>query len=686
MTLQRKLMISMVGLAAIPVSITAVALLVQANGGFKKSFDATEAALTRNIEKTREQLVETACDGLANIARDMYATCQAQQELLQQKVNSDLNVAGDQLARAGGVRFDSEMVTWEAVNQLTSEKIRVQLPRMMAGDTWLGQNAQASEPSPLVDEVRQLVGSNCTIFQRMNEAGDMVRVCTNILKTDGTRAIGTYIPAITPDGTPDPVIAKVLKGETYQGRAFVVGQWCVSAYKPLLDDQKKVVGMLFVGVPEQSAESLRQAIMSISIGQSGYVYVLNATGATRGHYVISRNGERDGENLWEVRDSEGRSFIQEACRMALTLQPGQVADLKYPWKNPSDPEPRDKIVKLTYFAPWDWLIGVGAYEDEFYAAVKEMDEQSKAAMDTIRTTQADAGRSVKVSSVIIGLGAAGVASLVALFVTAGISRPLGRAIKGMTEGAKQVNDAASQVSDTSQQLAEGANQQASALEETAAALEEMTTKARESATSASQANERANRARSTSEQGSQTMVQLDQTMAGINEASEKVGKIVKVIEEIAFQTNLLALNAAVEAARAGEHGKGFAVVAEEVRRLALRSAGAVKETTALIEDAVARARQGKEVTAQAAAALQAIAQDVTEVSTLLESINTASQDQAHSVEQVSQAVTSMDKVTQANAAGAEQSAAAAEQLSSQAGAMLAHVAGLAKMIGADKSA
>jgi methyl-accepting chemotaxis protein len=315
-----------------------------------------------------------------------------------------------------------------------------------------------------------------------------------------------------------------------------------------------------------------------------------------------------------------------------------------------------------------------------------MDEQSKAAMASIRATQADAGKSVKLWSVIIGLAAATMASLVALFVTAGISRPLARAIKGMTEGANQVNEASSQVAGASQQLAEGANHQASALQETSAALAEMTTKARESADSASQANERATNARSASERGGQTMIQLDQTMVGINEASEKVGKIVKVIEEIAFQTNLLALNAAVEAARAGEHGKGFAVVAEEVRRLALRSAGAVKETTALIEEAVARARQGKEVTGQAAEALRAITQDVTEVSALLESINTSSQEQAHGVEQVSQAVTSMDKVTQANAAGAEESAAAAEELSSQAGAMLAHVAGLAEMIGADKSA
>jgi methyl-accepting chemotaxis protein len=227
-----------------------------------------------------------------------------------------------------------------------------------------------------------------------------------------------------------------------------------------------------------------------------------------------------------------------------------------------------------------------------------------------------------------------------------------RIIDSMVDGVGQVNDAAAQVSAASQQLAAGASEQASSLEETSSALEEMAAMARTNAEHSRQANELATAAHKAAEDG-------EHTMTGINDASDKISKIIKVIEEIAFQTNLLALNAAVEAARAGEHGKGFAVVAEEVRNLAQRAAGAAKETTSLIEDSVNKSREGK-------TAIQSIVSGVAKVTELINGISQASAEQAQGVEQVNTAVSQMDKVTQQNAAGAEESASAAEQLSAQA--------------------
>jgi methyl-accepting chemotaxis protein len=280
----------------------------------------------------------------------------------------------------------------------------------------------------------------------------------------------------------------------------------------------------------------------------------------------------------------------------------------------------------------------------------------------------------------IALGAVIAGVLCALLITRSIVKPINRIIGGLTSGADQVNDAATQVSSASQQLAEGASEQASSLEETSSALEQMAAMTRTNAENAGQANNLAAQAREAANTGEQTMTKLNDAMAGINESSEQISKIIKVIEEIAFQTNLLALNAAVEAARAGEHGKGFAVVAEEVRNLAQRAADAARETTTLIEGAAGRSREGVTVAEEVGASLGRIVNDVAQVSELISGISQASNEQAQGVDQINTAVGQMDKVTQQNAANAEESASASEQLVAQSQAVKGIVDDLSALV------
>jgi methyl-accepting chemotaxis protein len=248
------------------------------------------------------------------------------------------------------------------------------------------------------------------------------------------------------------------------------------------------------------------------------------------------------------------------------------------------------------------------------------------------------------------------------------------------EGAEQTVSAASQVSSASQSLAEGASEQAASLEETSSSLEEMSSMTKRNTGNAEKVNDLARQARAAAETGASDMQAMAAAMSEIKTSGDDIAKIIKTIDEIAFQTNILALNAAVEAARAGEAGMGFAVVADEVRNLAQRAAQSAKETSSKIENSVTKTAQGVQLTEKVAKSLQEIVTKARQVDELAAEVASASKEQTQGIEQVNIAVSQMDKVTQSNAAGAEESASAAEELNAQAETLKGTVADLLKMV------
>ncbi|MDM7913873.1 MAG: Cache 3/Cache 2 fusion domain-containing protein, partial [Candidatus Eisenbacteria bacterium] len=349
---------------------------------------------------------------LGGVAQDVYAMCQAQNEFLMQSLDGNMRVAKEILKSAGGVALSGETVSWNAVNQLNQAASTVNLPKMTIGGAWTGQIREAGRTAPLVDQVTDLVGGTCTVFQRMNPQGDMIRVATNVVGKDQSRAIGTYVPATNPDGSANPVVAAVTRGSSYRGRAFVVDKWYMAVYEPLRDASGDVIGMLYVGIPQENVASLRQAISTRTLGETGYVYVLGGTGAHRGRYIISKDGARDGEDLWESKDADGKPFIQSMVNSALNVQGNGVAFERYAWKNQGESKARTKLAAVTYFEPWDWVIGAGAYEDEFRAA------NIKAASALMLLFWISAAIGLFASAVIVLIGIS--------LVSRVIARPIGR--------------------------------------------------------------------------------------------------------------------------------------------------------------------------------------------------------------------------------------------------------------------
>ncbi|MBF0530556.1 MAG: MCP four helix bundle domain-containing protein [Deltaproteobacteria bacterium] len=283
---------------------------------------------------------------------------------------------------------------------------------------------------------------------------------------------------------------------------------------------------------------------------------------------------------------------------------------------------------------------------------------------------------------IIGLAIATLFGIfIAIIITRSITKPLTLAIEGLTEGADQVTSAADQVSAASQELAEGSSEQAAAVEETSASLEEMTSMTRQNADNASQANTLMGESKAVVTRAGSSMKEMTKAMSEISSSGQEIGKIIKTIDEIAFQTNLLALNAAVEAARAGEAGAGFAVVADEVRNLAQRAAEAAKNTASLIEGTITQINRGTELVRTADQAFTEVSIATGKVEELVGEISAASNEQAQGIDQINQAMTQMDQVTQKNAANAEETASAAEELNAQSSSMRDIVNEMALMVG-----
>jgi CheY-like chemotaxis protein len=387
------------------------------------------------------------------------------------------------------------------------------------------------------------------------------------------------------------------------------------------------------------------------------------------HAATAKVSEMGAALQVSVTDAEARRTTEEFLEVHVSLDGKYEAALRvFTEAGGRNASEVDKLVKGQDRAPTELLDKVVAALVKREAAAVASDKEAVA-------------RKIWVMSLTV-LAAFGVIGVVAGLTIRKISGTLRHAVGQLRVTAEQVASAASHVSSSIQSVAQGSSKQAASLEATSASSAEINSMARKNTENSRAVAEIVTGSRQKFVETNQKLDQMVVAMGEIKTQSEKISKIIKVIDGIAFQTNILALNAAVEAARAGEAGLGFAVVADEVRNLAQRCAEAAKDTATLIEESITRSNEGKAKVDLVVGAIRVITGESAKVKALVDEVNLGSQEQVRGIEQIGKAVTQMKQGTRQVAAGAEESASGAEELHAQSETLKDVVERLAAMVGA----
>lgn len=522
-----------------------------------------------------------------------------------------------------------------------------------------------------VDRLTQVTGATAAVFAKKGD--DYIRVTTSLKKEDGSRAIGTLLER------GHPAYDHLMKGEGYVGKAILFGKDYMTKYAPIKDDSGNTIGALYIGCDfTEGLKTLKDKINALKIGETGFIYVLNAAeGKDKGVLVI--HPTEQGKMMLGEEDVKGKKYVDEMIH----LKNGAIDHYSYAQKDGKTVAQENSSI-YSYYRPWEWIVAVGHKHEEHARVAKRLGLYVLLISITTAVLMAFLLQRLTVRWVLnpiskvmriakdIAEGKENVTKKLQVTNQDEIGALAG-SFNAMTESivalivriqnvADSINSSSREILVTSQEQAAAAREQSSAVTETTAAAKELSVTSEQVGESIKKVAQAAAHALAGMAKIKETTARTNLMLSSLGEKSQKIGKITELIDDVADQTNLLAVNASIEAARAGDQGRGFMVVADEIRKLADSTAKSTKDITALIEliqhemsNAIMSMEQGVTSVDEEAR----LAQQTTEKA---KEIAMSTHQQASGSKQIADAMMNIDEAMKQIATGAQHSQAAVKQL------------------------